>query len=276
MNKIRQMKFSERYGYTSPRDVMQIECIDEKLRNRLWNNITISFLKKLTGRNNDYVDKIFAFIWGEFFVRKLDELDKYSIEGYMKQYLNEWFNKHSIWYEQFDFIEFLLGLSLSINENFISSINISLEKEMSAYRIVDKKVVQITDKTEMKEVEDAINISSPDKNVQTHLKTALGYLSDRNNPHYRNSIKESISAIESYSKIISGDDKIKFGKAIKDIEMHPSLREAFSKLYGWTSDESGIRHSFKLKGYEIKFEEAKFMLVSCSAFINYLKAKHAK
>lgn len=270
------MKFSERYGYTSPRDAMQIECIDEKLRNRLWNNITIYFFKKLSRINNVNVDNIFGFIWVEFFVRKFDELENYCIEGYVTNHLNEWFNKLSNWHEQFDFIEFLLGLSLSINENFISSINISLEKEMSAYRIVDNKVVMITDETEINEIEDAINISSSDKNVQAHLNTALGYLSDRNNPDYRNSIKESISAVESYSKIVTGDDKITFGKAIKDIEIHPSLRDAFSKLYGWTSDESGIRHSFKLKGYEIKFEEAKYMLVSCSAFINYLKTKHSK
>ncbi|NOZ35662.1 MAG: hypothetical protein GXO80_10240 [Chlorobi bacterium] len=270
------MKFSERYGYTSIRETMQFESIDERLRNRLWNDITIFYFNKLSRDPNANVDNIFAYIWVEFFIKRMDDLDGYSIEGYVKKYLKEWFYKESDWYDKLNFIEFLLKESLNIIDNFISRINISLEKEMSAYRIVDKKIVQITDKTEINEIEGAINISSSDKNVQMHLKTALGYLSDRNNPDYRNSIKESISAIESYSKIITGDDKIKFGKAIKNIEMHPSLREAFSKLYGWTSDESGIRHSFKINGYEIKFEEAKYMLVSCSAFINYLKIKHAK
>jgi hypothetical protein len=36
--------------------------------------------------------------------------------------------------------------------------------------------------------------------VSEHLNTAIGFLSDRKNPHYRNSIKESISAVESLMK----------------------------------------------------------------------------
>jgi len=44
------------------------------------------------------------------------------------------------------------------------------------------------------------------------------------------------------------------------------------KLYGYTSDEDGIRHAI-LNDPELGFAEAKFMVVSCSAFVNYLIAK---
>lgn len=54
------------------------------------------------------------------------------------------------------------------------------------------------------------------------------------------------------------------------ISIHPSLKSAFEKLYGYTSDESGIRHAGRIDGKEATFAEAKFMLVSCSAFVNYL------
>lgn len=40
-------------------------------------------------------------------------------------------------------------------------------------------------------------------------------------------------------------------------------------MYGYTSDEDGIRHSL-LEESTLKFMDAKFMLVSCSAFINFL------
>lgn len=57
--------------------------------------------------------------------------------------------------------------------------------------------------------------------------------------------------------------------------MHPALKGAFEKLYGYTSSAKGIRHAL-LDEPNLGFEDAKFMLVSCSAFVNYLKSKAAK
>ena len=44
------------------------------------------------------------------------------------------------------------------------------------------------------------------------------------------------------------------------------------KLYGYTSDEDGVRHGI-FDAPEIGFNEAKFMLVACSALINFLISK---
>ncbi|HHW57999.1 MAG TPA: hypothetical protein GXX15_10125 [Clostridia bacterium] len=94
-------------------------------------------------------------------------------------------------------------------------------------------------------------------------------LTDRKKPDYRNSIKESISAVESLVKLISSDKKGDLNRAIRKLEekiyIHPALKEAFIKLYGYTSDEGGIRHAM-LESNNISFEDAKYMLVSCSAF----------
>lgn len=54
------------------------------------------------------------------------------------------------------------------------------------------------------------------------------------------------------------------------MEIHGALKEAFKKLYGYAGDGKGIRHAGDLGGPESTFAEAQFMLVSCSAFINYL------
>jgi hypothetical protein len=63
----------------------------------------------------------------------------------------------------------------------------------------------------------------------------------------------------------------------KRINFHPALKEAFDKLYGWTSDAEGIRHGLGLmEEPNLEFEDAKFMLVACSAFINFLLEKAAK
>lgn len=52
------------------------------------------------------------------------------------------------------------------------------------------------------------------------------------------------------------------------------LKSAFVKLYAYTNDEStGIRHALMDDSDTPGFDEAKFMVVSCCAFINYLQGK---
>ena len=51
--------------------------------------------------------------------------------------------------------------------------------------------------------------------------------------------------------------------------MHGALKSAFSSLFGYTSSGDGIRHG-SIRQSEADFDIAKFMMVSCSAFINYL------
>ena len=68
------------------------------------------------------------------------------------------------------------------------------------------------------------------------------------------------------------------GELLKHVEqkapLHPALKDAFSRLYGYTSDEGGIRHALMDDSRAVTFEEAKFMLVACSAFINYVRRRH--
>ncbi len=156
-----------------------------------------------------------------------------------------------------------------------------LEREISAYRFVNGYIAKITSDQEINEVEDAVKISSSMgfEGVNKHLNKALDMLSSRKSPDYRNSIKESISAVESIAKLIAGDPKAELGKALKIIQekigLHPALLKGFLSIYGYTSDEDGIRHAM-LEEKEIDFIDAKYMLVSCSAFINYLIVKSDK
>ena len=73
---------------------------------------------------------------------------------------------------------------------------------------------------------------------------------------------------------VVGAEKGTLGQLIKklehEIELHPALRDAFSKLYGYTSDEGGIRHAL-MESQSVDFNDAKFMLVVCSAFVNFVE-----
>ncbi|MFY9907088.1 MAG: hypothetical protein WBD45_07565 [Terriglobales bacterium] len=113
--------------------------------------------------------------------------------------------------------------------------------------------------------------------MSTHLNRALELLSDRKSPDYRNSIKESISAVESLVSTTVGA-KGTLGQLIKrlgdEIELHPALGKMFGTLYGYTSDADGIRHAL-MDLPTLTFDDAKFFLVVCSAFVNFAQAKVA-
>lgn len=156
--------------------------------------------------------------------------------------------------------------------------NATFEKEYVGYRIVNRRIMPITDINEIEEIEAVANCRYSE--VRAHIEKAIGFLSDRETPDYANSIKESISAVERMCSVIVGQATT-LGEALKKlqsvgVDIHPALKGAFEKLYGYTSDGSGIRHSGQLGGADATFEEAKFMMVSCCAFVNYLVGVSAK
>lgn len=279
------MKFSEKIGKTPLKEIIQIEDIDVELENRIWNNILINFFEKIQNYlsigKESRIGEVCKIIWTDFFNRRVDEIPR-KIRGTVDfnntiKEIKKWYFK-SHWYEKFDFIEFLskidnLNTGTGITEHF----NKSLELEMSGYRIVNGSIVQVTSEVEIIEIEEAISFSTQYNSVNTHLNSALIYFSSRESPDYRNSIKESISAIESLCSIITEDKKATLGQALRVIEkkyeIHSAMKKGFSALYGYTSDSGGIRHKLLEDDINVSFEDAKFMLVSCSAFINYLKVK---
>ena len=186
--------------------------------------------------------------------------------------------------EVFDSIEFLCRFRYNQYEanklkDFCNLLNIILESEYVGYRLIDGRFAPITDENEIKSIEDAC--SGEFEGPRTHIKKAVGFIADRERKDYKNCIKESISAVESICSIIVGNDKTTLPDALKilkknNLKIHPVLEIALIKLYAYTSDENGVRHAEGLFENDVTFEEAKFMLVSCSAFVNYLIANYGK
>jgi hypothetical protein len=273
------MRFSQRLGLTEVRKALQIEHIDELLENRIWNLLQYTLFSKMKNTSASGAQMICNLIWTEFLGQRLDETPKFKT-SYSRDFEDRFKEIYfeSEWYEKYDFIEFVADLDAKfLNVNFQKECNHVLKKELSGYRLIENKIVQVTEEEEIVAIENAIKDTSEFNSVNTHLKAAIGLLSNRENPDYRNSIKESISAIESISSIITGKSNTTLGAALKEIEnkyqIHKALKSAFSSLYGYTSDSGGIRHSLLEDDIEVTFEDAKFMLVSCSAFISYLKEK---
>lgn len=163
-------------------------------------------------------------------------------------------------------------VTISNCEFFSDAFNKILENENSAYRLIGGLVQEITDQNEISEIETAIN-DNPIQHSKDHLKQALKMMSDRENPDFRNSIKESVSAVESLVKFLLDDKNILLSNALAKFEktrgLHSCYKEGFIKLYNWTSDGDGIRHALTDKS-NLTLADARFMLIICSAFVNYL------
>lgn len=274
--------FSQRKGLKPVKSIMQVDSIDVDLRNGLWNALSWFYWDKMKSNTYLSADKginlLFELLWHNYYKKPVDTLSTHWPDVY--QSMREYFFKCA-WHEVYDFIEFIADnyYNKSENKDFMSFCNSIFERELSAYRFVDGKITQITSEEEILEIEEALESSKPFKPVSHHLKRALELLADRKSPDYRNSIKESVSAVEAICNLITKNTKATLGQALKElekkVELHPALKRAFDSLYGYTSDAEGIRHAL-LDESNLDFEDAKFMLVSCSAFVNYLKTKSSK
>ncbi|MCO8250187.1 AbiJ-NTD4 domain-containing protein [Comamonas thiooxydans] len=275
------MRFSQRIGISSATKIAQRESMDDDLRNSIWSLLIIFYWSNFRraeyasyGRD-DFVEgsnyeKFIKSLWIFYFKKPIDRIEAYwadCLEVLRKYYFN------AKWFEVYDFIEFIVKIGdEEIGRRFINSANNCLETENSAYRFVDGCIVEITSAEEIDEVESALVAGEDYSGVKTHLKAAIAMLSDRKNPDYRNSIKESISAVESLAKHLSGNKMATLGATLNVLEkskkIHPAMKSAFSSLYGYTSDADGIRHAL-MDEPNLTKADARFMLICCSAFVNY-------
>lgn len=274
--------FSEKYGYKEPKTI-QYECISDELRCRIWNLFYQSEIKE-GGLSSQRFNTV---LYGgqtieEKIVDRLGLLVNSAAKG---QKPEEQLKKRILtlfrWYEVYDFVDIHLSyLNGDEKKERIKKYNEVFEQEKAGYRIVSGEIAPITNEGEIKTIEQSTNTIF--ESVNQHMQKALNLYADIKEPDYENSIKESISAVEAMCCIITGVSgaNSSLGKTIKKlkekgIHIHSSMENAFSSLYGYTSDEDGIRHG----GIDFKnapAEDAKYMLISCSAFVNYLIEKYQK
>lgn len=162
--------------------------------------------------------------------------------------------------------------------DYKEEMNKLFEREFVGYRFIGVEITPISDDVEVGTICESLDIQFD--GCKAHIKKAVHLLSDRNTPDYKNSIKESISAVEAICNVIIGRDNATLGDALNYMErkrnLKGQLKAAFEKLYSYTNEKGGIRHSEGLFESNVTFEEAKFMLVSCCAFVNYLIAEYGK
>lgn len=271
--------FSQRYKL-APEKEIQLNNVDIELFNRLWNvfySREFEYEMWTLGGGDIEITEIILDSFGCTYNFPSDYHERNKNISQLRDYLID-----AEWYSVYDFMERYVEHFDDTSEKRIveAEINLILEQEKSGYRMVKGLITPITNSAEIESIEKSV--STKFLSVNTHFEKALKLYSNRKSPDYENSIKESISAVEAICCIVTGmtGAQATLGTALKKLEdsgvhIHSAMKNAFSSLYGYTSDENGIRHG-GVDFTNAPAEDAKYMLVSCSAFVNYLIEKWSK
>lgn len=260
--------------------------MSDELRASLWNVLDTFFWSAhgfVLGRNGGYgrIDEFSRHLWSDYFKKPVDSRPDHvhpRVRGRkILDKIREYFFSCE-WSEVYDLLEFIVRASDKDKPHLPDYLNQVLARELAGYKFIDGLLVDITDAQESQLLAEAL-ADTRFVTVTSHLERALQLLADRKQPDYRNSIKESISAVEAMARVVAEAPKATLGEALKVIErsrrLHPALKAGFTSLYGYTNDDDGIRHAM-LEEPNIDQSDAMYFLFSCTSFINYLKASIAR
>lgn len=274
--------FSDRNGIDQINQTIQITTFDDRTRASIMNWFWIAYKHKFSA-SNDYRSREYAknLFWTQI-AREMYSVVVQDEQNIDVREISAWV-KYDIMKGSYDEVltalEFLAELLASSNKTLIyESINYILKYEYVGYRFINGLITPITDPVEMETVENVFQGTF--EQAQDHMQNALRYISDRDEPDYKNSIKESLTALESACCEIAGEkgtlkDALNLFET-QNIYVHPALRQAILKIYGFASDAKGIRHSGDPAQPDVDFKEAKLILVMVSAIINYLKEQYSE
>lgn len=279
--------FSIRQGI-EPDLPFQVESMDSNLRVDLWNFLILDSLSEPSSYSSTY-DRVSVLqwsLWINYFRLPSDEhrSNRSMIPNMVKDHI-----MNAKWNHVYDLIEFIVRHHIEfdkpndsdIQHRFSTGCNYMLKRNNAAYRLVEDQITPIVEDNEIDSIAKTFSLLASLHPARMHIKAALQLLSNREAPDYRNSVKESISAVEALCSRIANKPHASLGDALKElskqgkVDLHGALRSALANLYGYTSDADGIRHAL-LRESNLDAEDALFMLVACSAFINYLIQKAGK
>ncbi len=253
---------------------MRPKAISSELRARIW-AIFYDHIKGSSPHNfvRGWWQPQLRAMHVERFHRPLDEFNDYmpsAILDLRRTVLQ------GAWHEPYGMIEWILRRA-NAPGGLDGQFEAALRQCRSAYAIVGgDTITRIATDEETGAVVSALADTESDRfrGAHAHLKAAAQALGAGDSPA---SIRESISAVESVAKIIAPGSQ-DLGPTLtalqKHHQIHGALGEGFKKLYGFTSNEQGIRHALLDKGEsEVDETDAIYMLGACASFVSYLIAR---
>ena len=278
-----QLTFSQRYGLEAVPTMLSFKDIPATLQEDLFNTLQVSC------QECSEQAELASDIWMHFFHEPITDIPRVDLgRGIsISKLLRDKRLDFKIRQEKFhvysdpriyDLVEFVYAseYAQSIRQPLQEGVNRDFKRNFASVKMIDGLIAPVSDEEQSHAIEAAMQGPLADVNSQVH--TALALLADREHPIYRDSVKNSISAVESLCKHIVGDSRLTLEDALKKVgptavPVHPAIKDAFRKLYAYAGDVA--RHG--LMGFDnLDVEDARYMLVTCSAFINYLVVKADK
>ena len=279
----RKLTFSQAQGHEELPEPLKLKELPPEARTHIW-NIFYVFIDAT--KTSFYMSASVAGVWKDILQAKhvwhdnlpMDEWDD-SFEYHRRRL------RHSIetlhFNQVFDLIQFVLRHP-KCPPSFINAMKGTFALSRLAYVIDDAEpstiipAVTDTEGSTVIESMQTLRLAGLDGSA-AHLKKAAEYINEN---EWAGSIRESIHAVESVARQLDPQTSGTLGLALASLEkrqtLHPALKEAFSKLYGYTSNEQGVRHALLDKSSAtVGMDEAVFMLGACASFSSYLWRKHA-
>ena len=204
LNRIGAMaKFSERIGITTTSRNLQVESMDADLRSSLWNVLS------------EHLDHPKYRRWSEALACAARDHFKVAVDSVPADNprARSWLRTHffeASWHEVYDLVEFIVeradDIGFGIKRDLVTALNDILIREVAGYRFIAGILAPVTNASEALAITEAMEHAQRFGfcGIFEHLQTSLILLSKKPDPDYRNSIKESISAVEAAAKLISG------------------------------------------------------------------------
>ena len=283
------LTFSQREGLAPPPEALQIGALPAQFRNQVWLFIERAITgdsrySSPFGQYTPYDESRWKRLWISYNVEVLNlPHDSPGVSDYPSA--RNWLRKLIVdgkHHETLSFLEHILRKS-SASRPLVQAIEECFKFSPYTVQRLGAKVciVATTSNEQKKFISKALhNVNqSAFAGATAHLATAAEKL---NRGDYADSIDDSIHAVESAAKQLSGKPKATLTDALnflqeRNIHIHPALESALKKLYGYTNAEPGIRHALSgANSANVGIDEAIFMYSACVTFIDYLIAKQRK
>ena len=273
--------FRQAEGLASLPTQLNLGELDDRARVRLH----LVVMQSLTGSKRTRPGFSSKFDVGGYWASAMHDLLLLHYDNYLDQYSRKledvisWWDgliKTASYADVLDALQYVLEHK-HVPTNLRERVNWALESSMAAYRVLeDGLIVPVASPEEGQAARKTFELLSKSDagGARMHLAQAAKDLSQG---EWASSVRESISAVESVAKVLAPNSK-ELKPALQKLEkaghVHTALREGFLRLYGYTSDQPGIRHPL-LGEAEAKVDEADalYMFGACSAFITYLLTK---
>lgn len=272
----RPLTFSQAQGYESIPGPLALETISEEARIKLWSLLYGYVRKSVAGLRSPLGSawqRILLALHINFLGRPSDEFSPW-LDDFVAEYKGRFLRKEPF-NRVFDLLQAVMQHS-ECPQSFIDDAATIFEECRLAY-LVDKGIPVTILPAATPEEGAAISNALQDvraaglSGAESHLRESGRLI---NAGDWAGSVRESIHAVESVARRIAPDARNLSPALNKMGELHPALKNAFSNLYGYTSDEQGVRHALLDEAESpAQQDEAVFMLGACASFVSYMLRK---